>query len=497
MTVACAVLPSPSQGTTTPPGALASAKKPSVRKKYSESKLSSSIDQYETDPNQALFLSKTKEWPTAWCYTEAPSTSTRPVEPDAPDTMHMAAFGASTDAVQFPHVVTAAQIQSGTFIATRGARVALRRIPPPREQEQVQQGSNNEATYIVERRTGLFWRKRHTFLMKTMSNRPSTHQDPAKSTTREAYMQVMAQRASLGSAGVVPALHYAGLEDAWNPTSFLVMDYIDPARQQLHKNGVGKYPMNDHQFLSVAHSLMDVVSHMLDAGVSHNDIALRNIIILSDYRVALIDFGESCLLFFDRVAGDVDFRERFTCHIFTYRLNPPSAVCKSWAKHTLHFAGYSDVRTTFFVLAELLSSTEGVSSEAREHFKRVLNTHLIESNGDSNSIYSGVSLFNVGEGGRSCADFRSPLPDDLNRVHEKARALTRDARLLLRDVYEELNGSRTDSSASTTAVSTSPGAVSTPLWAVSTSPWRESAPLGGAISASVPEASTPSPRGAR
>ncbi len=290
-------------------------------------------------------------------------------------------------------------------------------------------GHNNAGMYVVNH-------EGRTLLMKTTENFPNRDQDSAKSTTREAYMHAMAAESLHdSSAGVVPRVHFAGLEDAWNPTSFLVMDWIDPPRQlPKNQNPISKnYTMTDHEFLKVADSTKEVVSHMLGAGISHNDIGSHNVILLRDHHVALIDFGESCLLYFGGTDGPVvpdDFRTRFSCHLFGGR----TEAAKHWVGHSLGSAGYSDVRATFGFLYDLLLNTDGVAHA--KQFSDILLGNRYRP--DDPDIYSHIPTA-LAEGGGWCPQLVTPNPDELHRLHVQARDVTDAAISLLERVVRMLH----------------------------------------------------------
>ena len=461
ITVACHVLPSPSQG---------AARGFSRKNSWSGDKRSESIvtpvmrraesvptlheyiseDAGKTSPTES-FDSIMKPRPAEWCYNarNAETPWSRLMHDFAAPVTAAALASPYPHTFRFDHVVSQTRITAGEFnhfepetFTCRSSLLDARAA-----------GANNGGVYVVEHNGDVL-------LMKTMENAPFGMQDNAKSTTREAYVQAVAAQANLirhhghdPSAGVVPRIRFAGLEDVWNPTSFLVMDYIDPLTQLHASHDTGKYTMDDHQFLSVAHSLMDVVSRMLDAGVSHNDIAMRNIIILVDerknYRVALIDFGESCLLFFgrdDRVADD--FRERFSCHLFKQETHAP----KCWVKQDLHSAGYRDVHATFRVLGELLSETDGGVSHAPQ-FAEILRTAVSEIDHRDVSIYSGLPI--AQSGGGTCIYLMTPVARVLGRVHAHAREETGSARLLLEVVKRKMSSILEGSSPSDAIASSS------------------------------------------
>ncbi len=359
--------------------------------------------------------------PREWCYNE-----------DMPKTPVIAAnavilrrFAASTfpQIFDLDSVVTPTEIMHGAF-DRRTRETITRRYTL----HGVTGGANNVGVYVVEHRG-------ERRLMKTMRNYPSSIQDSAKSATREAFVQAVAAEA-VGydhalSVGIVPVIRVAGLEDVWEPNSFLVMDFIDPF-DQLAKNNdkIARYTMTDLEFLKVALSLMGVISRTLQAGVSHNDIKERNVIILKDHRVALIDFGESCLLYFDRAEP---FRERFSCHLFN--VSPERRSVKYWVDHALHSAGFSDVRAALTVLDEVLSHTVGVRT-AEELSGILLRASHTEN---PESIYSDIPARKA-EGGGACIDLRTPIPSFLVKVHVRERESTKQALLLLERVERDMRG---------------------------------------------------------
>ncbi len=419
MTVVCHVLPSPSQGAATMKvgGSGRPPLHPDIPVGMRPKRM---LIRGRLRRIQSAFDSMMNIWPPEWCYDD--ENPEKPTE----EQMRRLASSTSPQTFVFENVVTPPQIIQGVF-AGRTSVTLMQLKNLGRDT-----GGNNAGLHVVEQTDGV------RLLLKTIRNAPGPRQDLAKSTTREAYMQIVAAHAIANRVeahgpppGIVPAVHFAGLENDWNPTSFLVMDYIDPEIEQLHKNTEGMYTMNDREFFTVAQSLMRVVSSMLRAGVSHNDIDPRNIIILKNHQVAVVDFGESCLLFFDRTQ-ERDFRERFSCHPFFRETRTP----KYWVGFALHHAGYRDVRETFFALYKLLTRfTEGISDTYMEQTAHILETEITTE--DSGSIYSGIS----GERGRAggyCSGLAIPNPGHLDKLHKLARAKTEEARFLLTRVEERM-----------------------------------------------------------
>ncbi len=432
MTVACHVLPSPSQG-----AAISEAEGVPVEHlqlihaRVSELKAARRRDGAVSELTQEQFMRLMNKWPSEWCYRD------ENVQNEATEEqMLRLARTNSPQMFEFQNVVTPSQIIEG--VLDRGTTETVLRLY---RLGGAAIGKKNAGMYVVKHVAGS-GEAGVRLLLKAMYNEPRDGQDSAKSITREAYMQAVAAHATRvedpGSPGpppgVVPAVHFAGLENVWNPRSFLVMDYIDPL-EQLHKQPDGKYRMKDLEFLTVAQSLTGVVSRMLRAGVSHNHIELSNVIILKNHQVAVIDFGESCLLSF-AITQERDYRERvrFSCHPFSLGTRSP----KRWVNDAVHQAGHRDVRSAFSVLRELLTEfTEGISDAYKAHVAGILTKALEEEDSPWRSIYDHLMGKRLDEH-QECTGLVIPKPEHLDPLHGMAHAKTEQALVMLTRVAERM-----------------------------------------------------------
>lgn len=125
-----------------------------------------------------------------------------------------------------------------------------------------------------------------------------------------------------------------------NGTAYIVMNFLQgiPLDQYIRKNG----PMKWTEMIEKIKPLLETLEHMHNRGVIHRDISPSNIMVLSDGKLCLLDFG---------AAKDIIKKEKTTSIVFTKQGYTP---IEQYANHG-NVGAWSDVYALSAVCYECLT----------------------------------------------------------------------------------------------------------------------------------------------